>query len=308
MKKPVSEDDIISLFRLMFEDKSSLDDIGLFESDNIKLAFNIDTFVKSSDAPSGMDYYYMGWKAVISTISDLYVKGVPPIGLLISIGVSNEDLDGLNALSKGIKDASHKYKLHVVKWDTNSSKDLFLSIASFGYAPENIPWRKNLKDGDIIVVSDYFGLEGLGLKIMLGEIQVGPYLSKRAIERFCKPTPDFTKYLYIVKKGVNASTDSSDGLSRALWNLSRSSGKKIILNNLPTHPLIQKSSLPDDIKYEVTLYSGEEYIGVFSISEAMLGDAVDKGFIIIGRVEGKGVGVYNSDGRLILDRGWSHKI
>ena len=308
MKKPVSEDDIISLFRLMFEDKSSLDDIGLFESDDIKLAFNIDTFVKSSDAPSGMDYYYMGWKAVISTISDLYVKGVPPIGLLISIGVSNEDIDGLNALSKGIKDASHKYKLHVVKWDTNSSKDLFLSIAAFGYAPENIPWRKNLKDGDIIVVSDYFGLEGLGLKIMLGEIQADPYLSKRAIERFCKPAPDFTKYLYIVKKGVNASTDSSDGLSRALWNLSRSSGKKIILNNLPTHPLIQKSSLPDDIKYEVTLYSGEEYIGVFSISEAMLEDAVDKGFIIIGRVEGKGVGVYDSDGKLILDRGWSHKI
>jgi|Deesub1362A_J573_1020465.scaffolds.fasta_scaffold00001_350 thiamine-monophosphate kinase len=308
MKKLVSEDDIISLFRLMFKDKSFLDDIGLFESDDTKLAFNIDTFVKSSDAPPRMDYYYMGWKAVISTISDLYVKGVSPIGLLISIGISNEDIRGLNALSKGIKDASNKYKLRVVKWDTNSSKDLFLSIAAFGYASNKIPWRRNLKDNDIIVVSDYFGLEGLGLKIMLGKIQVASPLSKKAIMRFCKPTPDFGKYLYIVKKGVNASTDSSDGLSRALWNLSRSSGKKIILNNLPIHPLIQKSSLPEDIKYEVTLYSGEEYIGVFSVPEAILEDAMDKGFIVVGKVEGKGVGVYDSDGKLILDRGWSHKI
>jgi thiamine-monophosphate kinase len=308
MDKSFSEDDLISLFRDITNDQSPLDDVGIVKLDGIKLAFNIDTFVKSSDAPPKMGYYSMGWKAVVSSISDLYVKGISPEIISISVGISSQDTEGLVPLSSGIKDATNKYKLRIVKWDTNSSRDLFISIASMGLVQTKIPWRQNLKEGDILVVSDYFGLEGLGLKVMLNKIKVQEKLAKAAIERFKRPSPNFERYIEIVRKGVHASTDSSDGLAKALWNLSRSSNRKIILTKLPIHPMLVEHSLSEEIRYETTLYGGEEYIGVFSIPSSLLKDAIKKRFIAIGKVTTTGIGVFNKDGKIIEDKGWVHYI
>ncbi len=306
MGKEFSEQDLINLFRKDFGYNKS-DDIGIINFDDASYAFNIDTFVKSTDAPSSMDYRCIGWKSILSSISDLYIKRVEPIGILISLGISQEDLPFLDNLKAGIHDIVEKHQLEVVKWDTNSSEDMFVSVCSFGKVMHPIPWRSKMKKGDYIVVSDYFGLEGLGLKIMMKSIKnIDENISKIALSRFCMPNPDFKKYKKLFKRKVNASIDSSDGLARSLWLLSEASNLKIKLFNTPLHPIINEIPYPYSFKIELALYSGEEYIGVFSIPESNLTYAKEIGFIPIGRVLDEGTGVYDSKGNLIKNKGWIH--
>ena len=306
MRKNFSELELIELFRKNFR-YDKLDDVGVAKLNDELYAFNIDTFVKSSDAPSSMDYICIGWKSILSAISDLYVKGVVPMMILVSLGISQNDVPFLDKLILGVKKAVNKYKLKIVKWDTNSSEDMFISVCNLGKVTFSVPWRSNLKVGDYIVVSDYFGLEGLGLKIMMGLIKnIDKTVSKAALKRFCMPDPDLKKYRELFNKQVNASIDSSDGLARSLWLLSEASNLKIKLSNIPIHPLINKLSLPLDFKIDLALYSGEEYIGVFSISKKYLSYAKKLGFIPIGKVFEKGVGVYDLKGNIIENRGWIH--
>ena len=306
MEKSFSELELIKLFRKKFR-HDKLDDIGVVKLNDSLYAFNIDTFVKSTDAPPSMDYACIGWKSILSTISDLYVKGVVPIMILVSLGISRNDIPSLDNLILGIKKIVNKYKLNTVKWDTNASEDMFISVCSSGKVTYSVPWRSNLKIDDYIVVSDYFGLEGLGLKIMMRLIKnIDKTVSQIALKRFCMPDPDFKKYKELFDKQVNASIDSSDGLARSLWLLSEASNLKIKLSSIPIHPLINKLSLPLETKIDLALYSGEEYIGVFSISKEYLSYAKKLGFIPIGKVFDKGVGVYDLKENVIENRGWIH--
>lgn len=306
MEKEFSESDLIKLFRKSFE-YDKLDDIGVINLNGNIYAFNIDTFVKSTDAPPSMNYICIGWKSILSAISDLYVKGIAPTDVLVSLGVSRNDTPLLDNLILGIKKIVSKYKLKIVKWDTNSAEDMFVSVCSLGKVIRTIPWRSNLKIDDYIVVSDYFGLEGLGLKIMMGLIKnLDKIVSQAALSRFCMPDPDFKKYMMLFNRQVNASIDSSDGLARSLWLLSEASNLKIKLSRIPTHPFIDKLSVSSDFKIDLTLYSGEEYIGIFSIPKNSLSYAKELGFIPIGKVFEKGTGVYDSKGNMIKNKGWTH--
>lgn len=304
----ISENDIIELASKLF-DISLLDDIGICRMGDYEFALNIDTFVKSTDAPSKMRPYCIGWKSVVSSLSDLYVKGVKPLALLVSLGLNSTIVKHINEVLSGIKDACEHYQVPVVKWDTNKCKDVFISVASIGKINGYVPLRKNAKVGDYVVVSGYFGLEGLGLGILQGRIKVNDSKIRRdAIESFCMPRPDFKKYEKLIKIGVNASIDSSDGLARSLWILSKESFVKIKLFRIPVHPLVEKAVTHPDLRRALALYSGEEYLGIFTIPKNKVRLAEECEFIPIGEVIDKGVGVYDAEGNVIEDVGYVHKI
>jgi thiamine-monophosphate kinase len=308
MNDRLDEDSIIKLFKNYFTNEFD-DDIGLIKYKKSKYVVTIDTFVRSSDAPKNMDPYYMGWKAGLSSLSDVYIKGSSPLGALISIGLPSDiNKKYVNNLARGLYDILNKYSVNVLKWDTNYSKELFISVALIGKPGKVIPWRSNMKVGDCIFVSDYFGLEALGLNILLNKIELDdPAIRESAIRRFYKPDPDLKKYSRIVNMyRVSASIDSSDGLARSLWLLSKRSNKKIRLQRIPIHPLLLKSGLPKNKMLEFVLYGGEEYIGIFAVPRNLSYNLTKEGFIKIGEVVENNVGVYNDKNQLIEDRGFIH--
>ncbi|MEM0057052.1 MAG: thiamine-phosphate kinase [Candidatus Geothermarchaeota archaeon] len=304
----INENSIIELASKLFN-ISILDDIGICKVGSYELALNIDTFVKSTDAPSKMKPYYIGWKSVVSSLSDLYVKGVKPLALLVSLGLNSTVAKHIDEVLNGIKDASEYYQVPIAKWDTNKCRDMFISVASIGKINGYVPLRKNAKVGDVVVVSGYFGLEGLGLSILQGEIKVrDPEIRKIAIESFCMPKPNFKKYEDLIKIGINASIDSSDGLARSLWILSKESFVKIKLFKIPVHPLVEKAITLPELRRRLALYSGEEYIGIFMVPKDKAHLAEEYGFIPIGEAIDKGIGVYDTEGNLIEDIGYVHRI
>jgi len=252
----------------------------------------------------------MGWKAVVASISDLYVKGVKPLGLTISLCLPNLDIEKIRSIAHGIKGACNRYGLKVYKWDTNKSIELSISVACIGITKRSIPLRSGLKMGDLLLVSDTFGLETLGLKILLGEIVIeDKKIKELAISRFLQPSPDFNKLLKIYKEhylSIHAAIDSSDGLAKSLWELSKSSNKKIKLLNIPVDPQLYKLNLSKKTILELALYGGEEYQAIISVDKTIRNYLIKLGFIEIGRICGRGIGVYDNEGHLIEDRGWEH--
>jgi len=288
---------VINIFTEKF--KISQDDVGVYKIDDKYLVMSIDSFVRSSDAPLNMPYYSMGYKAVISSISDLFVKGVYPSCLLISLGFSEIAEIEIKSLRDGILKALNLYNLsnEVYKWDTNYSRDVFISVTSIGLSDKYPPSRSEAKIGDLIYVGDYFGLERLGLDILLGNIKredVPPKLLHESINRFLYPSPKFKKYIEIFKENsIDASIDSSDGLGRSLIIISRASKVGIYIDKLPIHPILReyKTIFGEEYLRDIVLNGGEEYIGIFIVKPEYK-DLFDRqGFVYIGFIGG-GEGIY----------------
>jgi len=316
----LDENTVIKIFRKRF--KGIYEDVGIYRLDDKYLLFNIDTFVGSSDRPYSMSMHSVGYKSIVSVASDLAVKGVMPFSLNISIGFETLSRQEIEDLRDGILYALNKYDLSediIHKWDTNYSRDLFISVAAYGLAGKTPPLRSGVKVGDKICIDGGFGLEALGLYFLLGKdsrIQKIPRdVREKAIESFLYPEPRLYEYIDLINNfEVHASIDSSDGLARSLNILSRESNVKIIVEPEKTvHNLVVtcKKYLGIRRMYKLVYYGGEEYRGIFAVTEEEAREIEKKKkFICIGYVE-RGQGVYiKKDDKIVLlkDLGFIHKF
>lgn len=308
-EKLYDEKGIINLFRQIVGN-GLYDDVGYLKIGDKYILYNIDTFVKSTDAPKNMRHYFIGWKSVIGSISDIFVKGGVPRYLGISINLSSVEIEEIKELAEGVKDVITEYRLEVIKWDTNKSEDLSITVSAFGISSKPPVLRKGVKVGDVVFATDFFGLERLGLEIILEKVKIGnEKLRNAAITRFLKPVINQDIYKTLFSRiSVNAAIDSSDGLARSLWELSISSNRKIKIRELPIHPLLIQSNLNEEYLRRITLYGGEEYIGLFSIPPEEEALCKKLGLIPIGNVVGTGIGVYDEKGNEITDKGWLHRF
>jgi len=309
----LSEKFVIYKMRGILGIEVPFDDV--FFDDSKGIVCSIDSFVGSVDLPPGMNFYNVGWKAVTSGVSDLICKGVSPDIINFSIVLpDNFKKADINRLALGIKSAAAYYRSRIGKCDTNRGEDFVLTICTIGFANFPIPSRNKVNPGDRIVVTDYFGFERFALDILLGNINYYGKFRNVILDRFLNPKINFDMVIWAVKEGfISGSIDSSDGLARSLYEISRESKVKIIIERLPTPNwlirIFNRLSLDTD-KY--VLYGGEEYIPILFIHGDLWGEFVKLAnrygfdFIYIGFVK-EGDGVYiNKEGNLlrVKDAGW----
>jgi len=252
------------------------DDAFFFESQESfnSIVFNSDMFVSSTDAPIEMNYFQMGRKSVIMNISDLIVKGVKPIGIIISLGLPDDLLiSQFKSLIKGIISSSKSWNLSYLGGDLNNSKDVIINPTVFGFKdPKKIIPRKGLKDGDLLVINGKFGLTSVGFDILLNKR--GNINDFRRYERSIRSVlePDILGIeAYILSENELASTsiDSSDGLVKSLRDLMRSNkgfGFEIEINK----DLMDSEAIAYSNEFQIPLEElifngGEEFIHIFTI-------------------------------------------
>ncbi len=273
----IGEKELINRLGKFMPKNQISDDCALIKTKNENLLVNTDSLVENvhfNDITiSPVD---LGWKAVVSNISDLLSSGSKnTIGITISLVLpSKTEWFWVEELYRGINKALNEYGGIILGGDCSKGNQKAISITAFGIQGELELRRNACKPGDIILTTGIHGLSKLGFliknKIYLdNDISLNKKLISKSIKHFCRPKvyPNFLKNLIKTRSNKKIKrigcTDSSDGLFQALQDLANASKCKAIINY---EKIPKDKNWPRGDKWdEYYFFGGEDYELVFSL-------------------------------------------
>ena len=208
--------------------------------DNSKLQTIVSTDMLVEGVHFDLSYFplkHLGYKSIISSISDIYSMNAECNQVTVSIAISNRfKVESIQDLYSGINLACKNYGVDLIGGDTTSSnKGIVISITAIGSAKkEKIVKRSGAKNNDLIVLTGSLGKAYLGLQVLEREKQVflvnqnskpdlSPYT--KLIESQLKPEARKDVISLLDENNIIPSSmiDISDGLSSELIHLCSSS-------------------------------------------------------------------------------------
>jgi thiamine-monophosphate kinase len=270
---------------------------------------------------------HLGYKAVVSNLSDIYAMNAIPKQIIVSMAISSKlALWQIENLYAGIKLACDNFKVDLAGGDTSTSlTGMALSITALGEGEKGkIVYRSGAKKNDLICVTGDLGAAYLGLqllerekKIFLENPDAKPELSgyDYLLQRQLKPEPRADIIGYFRENNVipSAMIDISDGLSSETLHICNESGTgcKLFAEHIPIDPETEKLAAEFNITPLVAaLNGGEDYELLFTISPGEFVKIKDNRMIrAIGHITDKEIGcnLITPDGTFIplKAQGWN---
>jgi len=286
--------------------------------DGRAVVLNTDMLVWSTDVPRGMTHRQAARKAVVMNFSDLGAKGVCPTAFLSNLALPRDvSIEDVEELAKGFEEGAREYGGYVIGGDTNEADDIIISGVAIGIADEGaLIKREGAEAGDILATTGYFGDTAAAFKMLLEEYEAPKELKGSILGSVYAPRARVEEGVALAEAGAaTSSIDSSDGLARSLYDLSRSSGLGFRITQLPISQNARMFAEHNDLDPKVlALYGGEEYELVFTVRPEKLGKARDAlrkvgcTLIEIGKVTEEKEIIHVEDGvsRPIERGGWDH--
>lgn len=226
---------------------------------------------------------HLGYKAVVTNISDIAAMNANPTQILVGLAISNRfPVEALEEIYAGIALACKRYKVDLVGGDTTSSTSgLVMSITAIGLEnPENIVKRSGAKANDLLVVTGDLGGAYMGLQILEREHSVylaNPNMQPEMegydyiLERQLKPEArtDIKKTLKELDIKPTSMIDVSDGLSSEILHLSDQSkvGFHLYEEKVPMDSLTISTAEELNLNPVMcALSGGEDYELLFTIA------------------------------------------
>ena len=273
----IGEKELINRLGKFMPKNQTSDDCALIKAISKKLLINNDSLVENVHFNDfTICPHDLGWKAVISNISDLLSSGsYKTIGITISLILpSKTEWTWVEELYKGIDKALKKYGGIILGGDCSLGNEKIISITAIGIQGELELQRSACKPGEIILTTGIHGLSKLGFMMQSklnsdNDVSLNERLIKKSIQHFCRPKlyPNFLKNLLKTRSNKKITrigcTDSSDGLFQAIEDLAVASKCKAIINyeKLPKY-----KNWPEGDKWdEYYFFGGEDYELVFSL-------------------------------------------
>ncbi len=273
----IGEKELINRLGKFMPKNQVLDDCALIKTKNENLLINTDSLVENihfndiSICPQDL-----GWKAVVSNISDLLSSGSKKtVGITISLVLPvKTEWIWVEEVYKGINKALKEYGGLILGGDCSKGNEKIISITAFGIQGELELRRNACKPGDIILTTGIHGLSKLGFMIQNKinfdkNVSLNERLINKSIQHFCRPQvyPNFLKNLLKTRSNKNirriGCTDSSDGLFQAIQDLAIASNCKAIMNY---EKIPKDKNWPEGEKWDkYYFFGGEDYELVFSL-------------------------------------------
>ena len=277
----IGEKELINRLGKFMPKNQVSDDCALIKVKNDNLLINNDSLVENvhfnemTICPKDL-----GWKAVVSNISDLLSSGSKKtIGITISLILPpTTEWVWVEELYKGINKALKEYGGIILGGDCSKGNQKIISITAIGIQGELALRREACQPGDIILTTGIHGLSKLGFMIQNKiNFDNNIYLPKRLISKsvahFCHPKiyPNFLKNLLKTRSNKKIQrigcTDSSDGLFQAIQDLASASKCKAIINY---EKIPKDKDWPKGDKWdEYYFFGGEDYELVFSLPKKL---------------------------------------
>jgi len=274
--KDIGEVEIIKLLQSYITPSSEMgsnEDAYLIKNQIPYILLNIDTMTKTSDFLPDQTWSQIGEKLVTMTFSDLVAKGAQPDSFLSSLVLEADLLIGeLKELASSMQKTTEIYGASYLGGDLGSAAETVLTGVGIGSIKKGkIITRRDARVGDIVCVTENFGLTAIGFDKLLMKSKnkypniPSPLLSK-AKKRVYQPNLRLTEGLLLSKHQLASSAiDSSDGLASALNWLAMESNLNITIDYLPLHPELESYLTTLDNILNATLYGGEEFEIVFTV-------------------------------------------
>jgi thiamine-monophosphate kinase len=295
------------------------DDVSAYPIGDCKLAIlKADMLVGKTDVPQGMSLWQAARKAVVMNISDFAAKGVKPLTILVSLGLSSGTAQKeLEEIADGLNAGAREYGAYIVGGDTNEASDFIVSLSVFGIADKGkVMLRSGAKPGDIVSTTGFFGKTAAGLKLLLEGLDVPKKVRGVLLDSVLMPKARLNEGLALGKIGaVTASIDSSDGLAWSLHEIARASKVGFLINNVPVAEEVKEFADINKLDpLELALYGGEEYELILTVKPRLwkkaksVVESVGGKLLPIGKVTAERQVLLEVDGkkRIIEPRGWEH--
>jgi thiamine-monophosphate kinase len=174
--------------------------------------------------------------------------------------------------------------------------------------------RSAAKAGDVIAITGWPGSAAGGLAMLTQKLKLDEESTQYLRHAFLHPVPRIKEGKILVKHGIAAAIDTSDGLLSDLRHICEASkvGARIKTADIPVHDLVQKNFKSNAL--EMALNGGEDYqllftgkaenvkkaISEFEVPARMIGE--------ITRAEPGKIEVLNATGKPLnlIKTGWTH--
>ena len=255
------------------------DVMALSLGDGRAIVLNTDMLVWSTDVPRGMTHRQAARKAVVMNFSDLGAKGVRPAAFLSNLALPRDvSVEAVEELAKGFEEGAREYGGYVIGGDTNEADDIIISGVAVGVADEGVLIkREGGAPGDVLATTGRFGDTAAAFKMLLEGYEAPKDVEEMLLASVYSPRARVDEGVALAEaRAATSCIDSSDGLARSLFDLSRSSGLGFALHQIPVSQGAHRFAEHNDLDPgALALYGGEEYELVFTVAPERLGEARD---------------------------------
>jgi thiamine-monophosphate kinase len=208
----------------------------------------------------------LGWKAIAINLSDIAAMGGQPRYALVSLALPDEtEVENVTSLYQGMLELARRFEVAIVGGNISRAPLVVININIFGNAEgQNLLTRSAAKVGDEVAVTGYLGAAAAGLEMLTKRLQFDTEATASLKKAFVQPYPRIAEGQALVKCGVKAAIDISDGLISDLNHICQSSqvGARIEVERVPIAPTVKANFGTRAL--ELALSGGEDYELLFT--------------------------------------------
>ena len=256
----------------------------------------------------------LGWKAMVSNLSDIAAMGGIPTFALVTLGLRKDiPVSDVEEAYQGIIEACRHYDTVVAGGDLVESPTTFITISMHGLHNGTPLKRSAARTGDLLAVTGALGASLGGLELMQDQLNVPTGLADSLRRAHRHPAPRLDEGRVLAEKGVLAAMDISDGLVDDLRKMMTASGTAADLDAwlVPVDPSLEKA-FPGRSGH-MALTGGEDYHLLYSAPQSVIQRTLTRipDAVVIGRVLTAPPGevtVRDREGNELagMARGWDH--
>jgi thiamine-monophosphate kinase len=237
------------------------------------LATTTDTLISNVHFLPDTSAHAIAQKSIAVNLSDLAAMGAIPAWLSLSLSMPDYDEEWLEEFSRGLQELTEYYSIELIGGDTVQGP-LAITVTAQGFVPpEQALTRSKAKPGDFVYVTGTLGDAGLGLDLLLNNVDVNDKKhAEYVLNRLHYPTPRMLAGTSL-RRIASSCIDISDGLVSDLMHILKASecGAIIHVDKLPLSDAVS-NSVDQEAALKYALSAGDDYELLFTVSEEQKGN------------------------------------
>jgi thiamine-monophosphate kinase len=249
------------------------DDTAAWRCDaSIELA-TVDTMLQNVHfSLDTINWCELGWKSLAINLSDIAAMGGVPEYALVALALpENTTVADVAALYEGIIEMARQSGTAIVGGNISRAPQVSITITVIGRSlDKNILRRDAARPGDTIAITGHPGSAAAGMEMLIKNLEFPKEVAGYLRDAFLHPVPRLAEGQILVKNGIRAAIDTSDGLLADLRHICEASrvGARLDVDRLPVHPAVRKSFRRK--ARSLALSGGEDYELLFTGSATAL--------------------------------------